>query len=133
MRISSVVFPLIRDRLPSRGREGSTARAPASSERTAQAPPPACPQTVDMLLVLAAEEERERRRKLAETADKGLVALEALHEELLTGTPSPELLQDIVSWADGLPPSQEPILADLMAAIELRARVELAKLDRDRA
>ena len=109
------------------------ARSAAAPRPAGSAPPPLQGGTVEMLVALAVEEERERRRKLAAAADKGLLALEALHEELLTGDPGAERLRDLLSWADGLAPTQEPVLAELLSAIELRARVELAKWERDQA
>lgn len=98
-----------------------------------QAMPPAVPSpatSVQMLVALAAAEPvAERRRRIAERADKGLTMLERLHAELVVGTPSPEQLQELVEWSESFAPSEDAAVATLSREIELRVRVELAKLE----
>ena len=93
--------------------------------------PAAMPTTsVQMLVALAAAEPTiERRRKMAADADRGVTTLERLHRELVAGMPSPERLQALVEWSDQMVMPDQPALAALAREIDLRVRVELAKLD----
>lgn len=86
--------------------------------------------SVQMLVTLAGfDPERERRRQMAEKSQAGLDELEALHVELLLGEPTPERLDRLVEWIGQIERPDDPLLAGIMAELELRARVELAKLD----
>lgn len=86
--------------------------------------------SVQMLVTLAGfDPERERRRQMAEKGKAGLDALEALHAELLVGEPSPERLDQLAEWIVQVESPTDPVLAGIMAEIDLRVRVELAKLD----
>ena len=86
--------------------------------------------SVAMLVTLAAADPAiERRRKQAVDAERGLDALDRLHKELATGTPSVERLQEIVEWSENFETSDDPVLAGILSDIELRVRVELAKVD----
>ena len=66
---------------------------------------------------------------MAAGADKGLRLLDALHGELIAGTPSPARLRDIAAWAQTIEMPQDPALAAIVRDIDLRVRVELAKFD----
>jgi len=80
-----------------------------------------------MLVVLAAgENETDRRRALAADAERGLSLLERLERE---GSPGP--LGDLADWASDLGASDDPDVERLARAIQLRALVELAKLERE--
>lgn len=86
--------------------------------------------SVAMLVTLAAADPAiERRRKQAIDAERGVDALDKLHKELATGTPSVERLREIVEWSENFEASDDPVLAGILSDIELRVRVELAKLD----
>ncbi|TGX54409.1 flagellar trans-acting factor FliX [Sphingomonas gei] len=86
--------------------------------------------TVAMLVTLAAADPSiERRRKQAVDAERGINALDKLHKEIATGTPSVERLREIVEWSENLEPSDDPVLAGILSDIDLRVRVELAKVD----
>jgi hypothetical protein len=86
--------------------------------------------SVAMLVTLAAADPAiERRRKQAQDAERGLDALDNLHKELATGTPSVERLREIVEWSENFEASDDPVLASILSDIELRVRVELAKID----
>lgn len=86
--------------------------------------------SVQMLVTLAGfDPARERRRQMAEKGQAGLDALAALHAELLLGEPTPERLDKLAQWIEQADRPTDPVLADIMAEIELRVRVELAKLD----
>lgn len=71
----------------------------------------------------------ERRRKQARDAERGIDALDRLHKELVAGTPNVARLREIAAWSQAVPMPEEPTLAQLMRDIDLRVRVELAKLD----
>jgi hypothetical protein len=87
--------------------------------------------SVAMLVTLAAADPAiERRRKIAAQAEKGVDALDRLHKEVLAGTPKVERLQEILEWSQSFDvPDDEPVLAQILADIDLRVRVELAKFD----
>ncbi|MET0307302.1 MAG: flagellar assembly protein FliX [Sphingomonas sp.] len=86
--------------------------------------------SVQMLVTLsAADPGIERRRKLAQDADRGIDALDRLHKELVAGVVSPQRLQEIVDWSQSFETPDDPVLASLLADIDLRVRVELAKHD----
>ena len=86
--------------------------------------------SVAMLVTLAAADPAiERRRKQAKDAERGVDALERLHKELATGTPSVERLREIVEWSENFEASDDPVLQSILSEIELRVRVELAKID----
>lgn len=86
--------------------------------------------SVEMLVTLAAADPAiERRRRLAQDAGRGLDALDRLHKELVAGVAAPARLQEILEWSQGLETPDDPVLANLMAEIDLRVRVELAKHD----
>lgn len=95
------------------------------------APQAGVPMTsVQMLVAIAAGDPNvERRRKQAADAEKGLKALERLHVELVAGAPSVERLREIADWTRDTETPEEPMLAQIMSEIDLRVRVELAKLD----
>ncbi len=86
--------------------------------------------SVAMLVTLAASDPGiERRRKQAVEAERGVDLLDRLHKELLSGTPRPERLQEIAQWSQNFEVPSEPTLAAILSDIDLRVRVELAKLD----
>ena len=86
--------------------------------------------SVAMLVTLAAADPAiERRRKQAVHAERGIDVLDRLHKELAAGTPSVERLREIVEWSENFETSDDPVLASILSDIELRVRVELAKID----
>lgn len=86
--------------------------------------------SVAMLVTLAAADpQMERRRKLAADAERGVAVLDKLHKELVAGTPSVERLQEIVEWSENFEAQDDPVLAQILSDIDLRVRVELAKID----
>ena len=88
--------------------------------------------SVDMLLAIAAlDDEAERRRQMAAPAEAGLEALEALNEAGDEDEREAKA-QAVAEWAAGVTPPADPDLARLQCQIELRALVEIAKLERDR-
>lgn len=118
----------------------------------AGATPPAAPMlgSVQMIVTLAAFTPREvqRRERVAE-ARRGVAALERLHRALQGGALDRRTLEELAEWiarrdAAGQPPSDEApggdadagadsradaTLKALLEAVDLRVRVELAKLD----
>ena len=106
--------------------EEAAARPVPMQGAGATAPTP----SVAMLVTLAAADPMiERRRKLAKDAERGIDALDKLHKEVAAGTPSVERLQEIVEWSASFEAAEDPVLAQILADIDLRVRVELAKLD----
>lgn len=96
--------------------------------------PPASPTmpmpTVQMLVALSANHPGvERRRRLAQQAASGLEALERLHEALMKGDAAPAELKALAEWVQTVEMPEEPTLAALVRDIDVRVRVELAKLD----
>ncbi|MBB5710754.1 flagellar assembly protein FliX [Sphingomonas xinjiangensis] len=85
---------------------------------------------VAMLVTLAAADPMmDRRRRLAAQAERGVEMLDHLHKEVLVGVPSVERLREIAQWSQTLDTPDEPVLAQILADIDLRVRVELAKYD----
>ena len=110
--------------------EGAPAAGAARAVPLAQPPSTQPMPTVQMLVTLAAvDPEVERRRKQSRQAQKGLEQLDALYAELVSGEPSLERLAEIADWATQLETPDDPVLAEITREIELRVRVELAKLD----
>jgi hypothetical protein len=86
--------------------------------------------SVAMLVTLAAADPSiERRRKQAIDAQRGVDMLDQLHRELVAGVVTPARLQAIVEWSDTFERTDDPALDAILSDIELRVRVELAKLD----
>ncbi|SFK18206.1 Class II flagellar assembly regulator [Sphingomonas sp. NFR04] len=86
--------------------------------------------SVQMLVAIAANNPiAERRRKQARDVERGIDALDRLHKELVAGTPDVGRLREIVQWSETVPTPADPQLAALMREIDVRVRVELAKLD----
>lgn len=82
-------------------------------------------QTVD------GEEEKQIRKKLCRRASTLLEKLEEIRDGLLDGHISKEKLIEISRMVkENKPVSQDPALQEILAEIELRVEVELAKLMR---
>ncbi len=131
MRISPNPPPSLRDLAALKRKSGVF--SPADPAAAAQAAPaPAQPATsVDMLVLLASQGEAERRRRMSAPAEQGLAALEGLQAEIEGGQPNAAKLQELAAWTQSLDRPDDPQLAQILKAIELRALVELAKHDRD--
>lgn len=137
MRIENLQAPLLRSLMAALPKvasgfsvadsEGPAARAPLpQGTNAAQALNP----SVAMLVTLAAADPAiERRRKQAIDAQRGVDMLDQLHRELVAGVVSPAKLQAIVEWSETFERTDDPALAAILSDIELRVRVELAKLD----
>jgi len=85
---------------------------------------------IDALLALqGVEEPGERRRKAVRRGRSALDALDALKLGMLSGTFDTGALARLKSVTAGLAePSGDPALDNVLAEIELRAQVELAKI-----
>lgn len=137
MRIENLQAPLLRSLMAALPKvasgfsvadsEGPAARVPLpQGTNAAQALNP----SVAMLVTLAAADPAiERRRKQAIDAQRGVDMLDQLHRELVAGVVSPAKLQAIVEWSETFERTDDPALAVILSDIELRVRVELAKLD----
>jgi hypothetical protein len=107
--------------------EGPAARAPLPQGTNAAQP---LNPSVAMLVTLAAADPAiERRRKQSVDAQRGIDQLDSLHRELVAGVVSPARLEAIVEWSESFETSDDPTLASILADIDVRVRVELAKLD----
>ncbi|HEY0354182.1 MAG TPA: flagellar assembly protein FliX [Enterovirga sp.] len=86
--------------------------------------------TLDAILALQGEDyPAERRRRHAKRGRDILDALDALKAAILAGRIAPSDLRRVVSrLRQDIGPSGDPALDQIMAEIELRAEVELAKL-----
>ena len=77
------------------------------------------------------EEEKQIRKKLCRRASTLLEKLEEIRDGLLDGHISKEKLIEISRMVkENKPVSQDPALQEILAEIELRVEVELAKLMR---
>ena len=87
--------------------------------------------SVDMLLAIAAiDDEAERRRQMAAPASAGLDALEAL-DEADDEEERRSKAEALAEWIGSAEPPADPYLALIQRQIELRALVEIAKIERD--
>jgi hypothetical protein len=110
---------------------GMEEKAAGVPHPAAQDPASAHPTTsVQMLVTLAAIDPTiERRRKQAVAAERGIDLLDRLHKEMLAGVAGVERLREIADWSRNVETPDDPVLAALVAEIDLRVRVELAKYD----
>lgn len=85
---------------------------------------------IDALLsVQSIEDPLIGRRKALERGEEMLDLLERIKIDLLAGRVSRSRLQSLHDAVSARTPSDTPAIDDLLAEIELRARVELAKLE----
>jgi hypothetical protein len=88
--------------------------------------------SVQMLVAMsAATPAEERRRRVLQRATRGLDALAALDAATMIDAPREAVVETLADWSRELHEAGEPALDALMAEIELRVRVELAKYDRE--
>ena len=117
-----------------RPREAANARfgvetGKASTASRAQSTAPLA--TLDAILQLQSEDDpSERRRKSARRGQDLLDGLDKLKAALLTGAIPAADLGRLARSLAGAEPSGDAALDDVLAHIELRAKVELAKLGR---
>ena len=132
LRITPNPPPTLRD-IAAMRRKGDVFSPADPADKARRPAAPVQPTTsVDLLVLLAAEgDEVERRRRMADRAERGLAMLEALDAEAQSGADTDQSLQELAVWAQGMERPQDPDLARLLEAIELRALVELAKHERD--
>jgi len=116
------------------GRTGGASRAGFSlpsqgAQRASGAVPVAVLANLDALIALQeVDEPMQRRRRAAERGRTLLDALDQLKAAMLAGKVSTVQLQRIAEQLRQRAPSADPRLDDILAQIELRAEVELAKL-----
>lgn len=110
-------------------KEGEAPAAPAPVPQGTNATQALNPSVAMLVTLAAADPSIERRRKQAVDAQRGVDMLDQLHRELVAGVVSPTKLQAIVEWSETFEHSDDPALAAILSDIELRVRVELAKLD----
>lgn len=110
-------------------KEGELPAAPAPVPQGTNAAQALNPSVAMLVTLAAADPAIERRRKQAVDAQRGVDMLDGLHRELVAGVVAPERLQQIVEWSESFQHSDDPVLASILSDIEVRVRVELAKLD----
>jgi len=109
--------------------EGEAARG-AVPQPAVNGPQGVTAPSVQMLVALAAADpEMDRRRRVAKDAERGIDALERLHDALRAGVAPVERLREIAEWSQSFDTPDDPALAQLLSEIDLRVRVELAKYD----
>jgi hypothetical protein len=143
MRIDGIT-PLLQSMLAdTRTRDGFAlpaaiaSAAAATAEAPPSTPPPVVPTSatsVQMMVALAAVDPvSERRRKIAVEADRGLTLLERLRDDLAHGAAPPERVQELATWVEAFVVPDDaavtPEFAKVARDLEVRVRVELAKLD----
>lgn len=111
---------------------GSFSLPSSSSEGAGRSGSVAASGPLDMLLAVQAEEEpQERKRRQARRGHDLLDGLDTLKAALLAGRVSPAQLENLrQSLAQRRETTDDPRLDEVLAHIELRAAVELAKLGR---
>lgn len=104
---------------------------PSETTRTEVAGAAGSVQGVDALLALQeVDDPLVGRRRSVQRGHELLDALEAMHASLLIGNVSGERLERITHLLSIRMPSDDPTLEAMVDDIELRAKVELAKLGR---
>jgi hypothetical protein len=116
------------------GGETFQVAAEAEARRPAATPTLRAVGGIDALLVLqAVDDPAERRRRAVRSGRNTLDVLDELKVGLLAGAIDPSALRRLKASASGLSDtSGDSGLDGVLAAIELRAEVELAKFERDR-
>ncbi|MBN8964209.1 MAG: flagellar assembly regulator FliX [Rhizobiales bacterium] len=116
------------------GGETFQVAAEAEARRPAATPTLRAVGGIDALLVLqAVDDPAERRRRAVRSGRNTLDVLDELKVGLLAGAIDPSALRRLKASASGLSDtSGDSDLDGVLAAIELRAEVELAKFERDR-
>lgn len=85
-----------------------------------------------LLAAQAAEDptERKARKRMTARAGKVLDALEGVHRGLLSGQITAETLERVsASVAERREKIEDPALSDLLDQVDLRAQVEMAKME----
>ena len=109
------------------GRGGSGFRLPPGvTPEAAELAGAAGAAPVGLMTLQEADEAAARDRRGAARARHLLKALAALQAGMLRGEADPQALEQLASLAEGESPA-DPVLADALAGIALRARVELAR------
>lgn len=105
--------------------------ASSGGRETARANAAAPLATLDAILMLQEEDPRERRRRQARRGQDLLEGLDRLKAGLLTGAiPVSDLEMLGRRLSTDAAPTGDPVLDEALACIELRVKVELAKLGR---
>lgn len=119
---------------PREGKGNNAASSAQTASRPMQVPSahPAPPSTsmAMLLAVAAANPDREKRRRIAEHGQLALDQLEALDNALALGTVDETLIASLTEWAQQLGLNGPAEVAEIMGEVELRLKVELAKLNR---
>jgi hypothetical protein len=132
-----IIFPTTRALTPAasapRGRTGSTFSVALDAPATARLAAPEGVASLSALIGLQSDYEPVEDREARRHGQDLLAELAGLHRALLGEASHPELLHTLDRLvATPLAPARDPRLADAVAAIRLRAMVELARYTTDR-
>ncbi|MBU6407812.1 MAG: hypothetical protein KGS44_11865 [Alphaproteobacteria bacterium] len=114
---------------------GFSASGPAAAGKPPSAAAAAPPPSLAALMALQGDEAfadaPARRRRQVDRAAKTLDALDRVAVGLLEGRLPGGLRQDLLALRDGAERTGDPGLDDLLLEVDIRAAVELAKLERE--
>jgi hypothetical protein len=105
---------------------GGGFRLPAAAGESTEAAGAQAATPLGLMALQEAEDAAARDRRGAARARDMLKELSALQAEMLRGAADPARLERLVRLVEGEAPS-DPVLADALAGIALRARIELAR------
>lgn len=129
--ISGVQGPGAKKRSPSSGDFSPDLGETGSAPQTGETAGGAGIQGIDALLALQEVDERsERRKKAARHGHSLLDSLESVRADLLAGQVSEDRLEHLAHTVSLRPKSDDPKIDSVLEEIELRVKVELAKLGR---
>ena len=113
---------------------GSSGFAPASQPEAAAAPTTAGPQTIQgvesILALQSVDDATSERKRVVQQGNAMLDVLEDMRLDLISGHVSDEKLDRLAMMLSGRKSSSDSKLDAVIAEIELRVRVELAKRNR---
>lgn len=117
-----------------RAKSSSSGFSPVAPQSTSHPSAPASAQAIQgveaILALQSVEDATSRRQRALQHGHDMLDVLEALHIDLISGHISDQRLDRLVRLVKERPPSDDPQVDAVIAEIELRVRVELAKRNR---
>lgn len=121
------IGPPLRAARAAQGETGFTVRADDAEPAAAPVPPPALAMLDGVLALQEAEADAARDRRARRQGSALLDALAEVQLALLHGVSDRESLAGLQAVAEHVPDAADPRLRAIVAAILLRARVELAR------
>ncbi|MFH5925261.1 flagellar assembly protein FliX [Roseomonas xinghualingensis] len=111
---------------PRAAARGGGFRLPGAAQESAESSATLAVAPLGMVAIQEAEDAAARDRRGAARARELLKEMSALQAGMLAGGVEPERLERLALLAEGEPPA-DPVLADAVAQISLRARIELVR------